>query len=37
MTVLGLTILVMAGASAGFLFAFRRWVKRLSTEVMDLA
>ena len=37
MSILGLTVLVMAGASAGFIIAFRRWVRKLSTEVMDLA
>ena len=37
MTILGLTVLVMAGASGGFIIAFRRWVKKLSTEVMDVA
>ncbi len=37
MSILGITVLVIAGASAGFILAFRRWVKKLSTEVMDLA
>ena len=37
MSILGITVLVIAGASAGFILAFKRWVKKLSTEVMDLA
>ena len=37
MSMLAIAFSVIVLASAGFVFAFKRWVKKLNTEVIDLA